>query len=108
MDVAEICARAHAAGAKVVCDNTFLSPALQNPIKLGADFVVHSTTKFINGHSDVVGGAVISADAEDHQTLAWWANCTGVTGSPFDARELGLNNGWSATSGTPRSRVGSE
>ena len=62
VDVADICTRAHAAGAKVVCDNTFLSPALQNPIKLGADFVVHSTTKFINGHSDVVGGAVISAD----------------------------------------------
>lgn len=85
VDVADICTRAHAVGAKVVCDNTFLSPALQNPIKLGADFVVHSTTKFINGHSDVVGGAVISADAEDHQILAWWANCTGVTGSPFDA-----------------------
>lgn len=85
VDVADICTRAHAAGAKVVCDNTFLSPALQNPIKLGADFVVHSTTKFINGHSDVVGGAVVSADATDHETLAWWANCTGVTGSPFDA-----------------------
>ncbi|PZU59716.1 MAG: O-succinylhomoserine (thiol)-lyase [Brevundimonas sp.] len=85
VDVADICTRAHAAGAKVVCDNTFLSPALQNPIKLGADFVVHSTTKFINGHSDVVGGAVVSADAADHEQLAWWANCTGVTGSPFDA-----------------------
>ena len=85
VDVADICTRAHAAGAKVVCDNTFLSPALQNPIKLGADFVVHSTTKFINGHSDVVGGAVVSADAADHEELAWWANCTGVTGSPFDA-----------------------
>jgi cystathionine gamma-synthase len=85
VDVADICTRAHAAGAKVVCDNTFLSPALQNPIKLGADFVVHSTTKFINGHSDVVGGAVVSADAADHEHLAWWANCTGVTGSPFDA-----------------------
>lgn len=85
VDVADICTRAHAAGAKVVGDNTFLSPALQNPIKLGADFVVHSTTKFINGHSDVVGGAVVSADAADHEQLAWWANCTGVTGSPFDA-----------------------
>ena len=85
VDVADICTRAHAAGAKVVCDNTFLSPALQQPIKLGADFVVHSTTKYINGHSDVVGGAVISADAADHEELAWWANCTGVTGSPFDA-----------------------
>lgn len=85
VDIADICTRAHAAGAKVVCDNTFLSPALQQPIKLGADFVVHSTTKYINGHSDVVGGAVISADAADHEELAWWANCTGVTGSPFDA-----------------------
>ena len=85
VDVADICTRAHAAGAKVVCDNTFLSPALQNPIKLGADFVVHSTTKFINGHSDVVGGAVIAADPADHAELAWWANCLGVTGSPFDA-----------------------
>ena len=56
VDVADICRRAHAAGAKVVADNTFLSPALQQPIELGADFVVHSTTKYINGHSDVVGG----------------------------------------------------
>jgi cystathionine gamma-synthase len=85
VDVADVCVRAHRVGAKVVADNTFLSPALQNPIELGADFVVHSTTKFINGHSDVVGGAVISADAADHTELAWWANCLGVTGSPFDA-----------------------
>ncbi|MFT4954565.1 MAG: cystathionine gamma-synthase [Brevundimonas sp.] len=85
VDVADICRRAHAAGAKVVADNTFLSPALQQPIKLGADFVVHSTTKYINGHSDVVGGAVIAADPADHEALCWWANCTGVTGSPFDA-----------------------
>jgi cystathionine gamma-synthase len=85
VDVADVCVRAHRVGAKVVADNTFLSPALQNPIELGADFVVHSTTKFINGHSDVVGGAVISADAADHTELAWWANCLGVTGSPFDS-----------------------
>lgn len=85
VDVADICRRAHAAGAKVICDNTFLSPALQQPIRLGADFVVHSTTKYINGHSDVVGGAVVSADPADHEQLAWWANATGVTGSPFDA-----------------------
>lgn len=84
-DVAEVARRAHAVGAKVVADNTFLSPALQNPLSLGADIVVHSTTKYINGHSDVVGGAVISADAEVHQELAWWANCLGITGSPFDA-----------------------
>jgi len=85
VDVADVCVRAHRVGAKVVADNTFLSPALQNPIELGTDFVVHSTTKFINGHSDVVGGAVISADAADHAELAWWANCLGVTGSPFDS-----------------------
>ncbi len=85
VDVAEVCRRAHAAGARVVADNTFLSPALQTPIALGADIVVHSTTKYINGHSDVVGGAVIAADPEVHQELAWWANCLGVTGSPFDA-----------------------
>lgn len=84
-DIADISRRAHAVGAKVVADNTFLSPALQNPLALGADIVVHSTTKYINGHSDVVGGAVISADPEVHQELAWWANCLGITGSPFDA-----------------------
>jgi cystathionine gamma-synthase len=85
VDVADICTRAHRVGAKVVADNTFLSPALQTPIALGADIVIHSTTKYINGHSDVVGGAVISADPADHAELAWWANCLGVTGSPFDA-----------------------
>jgi cystathionine gamma-synthase len=85
VDVADVCRRAHAVGAKVVCDNTFLSPALQRPLELGADIVVHSTTKYINGHSDVVGGAVIAADPADHAELAWWANCLGVTGSPFDA-----------------------
>ncbi|WP_292051394.1 MULTISPECIES: cystathionine gamma-synthase [unclassified Brevundimonas] len=84
-DIADVARRAHAVGAKVVADNTFLSPALQNPLSLGADIVVHSTTKYINGHSDVVGGAVISADPEVHQELAWWANCLGITGSPFDA-----------------------
>src|SRR3546814_1796593 len=73
-------AAAKTAGAKVVVDNTFLSPALQQPIALGADIVVHSTTKYINGHSDVVGGAVVAADAALHETLAWWANATGVTG----------------------------
>ncbi|WP_313103066.1 cystathionine gamma-synthase [Brevundimonas sp.] len=85
VDVADVCRRAHAVGAKVVADNTFLSPALQRPLELGADIVVHSTTKYINGHSDVVGGAVIAADPADHEQLAWWANCLGVTGSPFDA-----------------------
>src|SRR5690606_3522295 len=76
---------ARRAGALVVVDNTFLSPALQRPIALGADLVVHSTTKYLNGHSDVVGGAVVSADAELHECIGWWANCLGLTGAPFDA-----------------------
>lgn len=73
------------AGAVVVVDNTFLSPALQTPIDFGADLVVHSTTKYINGHSDVVGGAVVARTPELHERLTWWANALGLTGSPFDA-----------------------
>ncbi|WP_396615668.1 O-succinylhomoserine (thiol)-lyase [Lysobacter soli] len=76
---------AKAKGAVTVVDNTFLSPALQQPIAFGADYVVHSTTKYINGHSDVVGGAVVAREAEAHQQLVWWANALGLTGSPFDA-----------------------
>jgi cystathionine gamma-synthase len=76
---------AHKAGALAVVDNTFLSPALQNPIAFGADVVVHSTTKYINGHSDVVGGAVVAKDAVLHERLAWWANALGITGAPFDS-----------------------
>ena len=76
---------AHAAGAIAVVDNTFLSPALQRPIEFGADLVVHSTTKYINGHSDVVGGAVVAREAGLHQQLVWWANALGITGSPFDS-----------------------
>lgn len=85
VDVRALSAAAKAAGAKVAVDNTFLSPALQQPIGLGADYVIHSTTKYLNGHSDVVGGAVIAADPADHEALAAWANMTGVTGAPFDA-----------------------
>jgi len=84
-DIARVAALSHAAGALVVADNTFLSPALQRPLALGADVVVHSTTKYLNGHSDVVGGAVIARDAALHEELAWWGNALGVTGSPFDA-----------------------
>lgn len=81
----EVIDRAHAAGALAVVDNTFLSPALQQPLRLGADFVLYSTTKYLNGHSDVVGGAVISADPAHHERLDWWANCLGLTGAPFDS-----------------------
>jgi cystathionine gamma-synthase len=84
-DIRAIAKRAKGAGAKVVVDNTFLSPALQRPIELGADFVLHSTTKYLNGHSDVVGGAIVAADAADVETLAAWANVIGTAGSPFDA-----------------------
>jgi cystathionine gamma-synthase len=85
VDVADICARARAVDCRTAVDNTFLSPALQNPIALGADLVIHSTTKYINGHSDVVGGCVVARDPADLEQLTWWANCLGVTGSPFDA-----------------------
>lgn len=69
----------------IVCDNTFLSPILQRPIELGADIVTHSTTKFLNGHSDVVGGAVISKTKEIWEELDFWANSLGVIGAPFDS-----------------------
>jgi cystathionine gamma-synthase len=85
VDLAGVASAAKAAGALVVADNTFLSPVWQRPIALGADVVVHSTTKYLNGHSDVVGGVVIAVNAELHERLAWWANCTGVTGAPFDS-----------------------
>ena len=85
VDIAAVGELAHAAGAKLAVDNTFLSPALQQPIPLGADYVIHSTTKYINGHSDVVGGAVVAASPDDVTTLADWANTVGVTGAPFDA-----------------------
>jgi cystathionine gamma-synthase len=84
-DIRHVADAAHAAGATVVVDNTFLSPALQQPIALGADLVVHSTTKYINGHSDVVGGAVVARDPALHEQLVWWANALGLTGSPFDS-----------------------
>ena len=84
-DIAAVSAAAKRAGALVVVDNTFLSPAWQLPIRHGADIVVHSTTKYINGHSDVVGGAVIAKTRELHEQVGWWANCLGLTGSAFDS-----------------------
>jgi len=84
-DISRVAAAAKDSGALVVADNTFLSPVLQQPIALGADIVVHSTTKYINGHSDVVGGAVIAANKALGQELAWWANCIGITGCAFDS-----------------------
>jgi len=85
VDIQSIVALANNHNALVVVDNTFLSPSGQQPFSLGADIVVHSTTKYLNGHSDVVGGTVITADSQLGETLAWWANCLGLTGAPFDA-----------------------
>lgn len=82
-DIAAV--RSEAPDAIVVVDNTFLSPVLQKPFGLGADVVVHSTTKYLNGHSDVVGGAAIARDRALGEELGWWANCLGLTGAPFDA-----------------------
>jgi len=85
VDIAAICQAARAAGAVSVVDNTFLSPALQNPLALGADLVIHSCTKYLNGHSDVVAGTVIAKDPAVATELAWWANNIGVTGAAFDS-----------------------
>jgi cystathionine gamma-synthase len=84
-DLERATALAAAAGALVAVDNTFLSPASQQPLAFGADLVVHSTTKYLNGHSDVVGGAVVARTQALHEELVWWANCLGLTGAPFDS-----------------------
>ena len=85
VDIRAVADAAHAHGALVVADNTFLSPVWQQPLSHGADVVMHSTTKYLNGHSDVVGGAVIAATPELAESLSWWANVIGVTGAPFDS-----------------------
>ena len=84
-DLAAIREIATACDALYAVDNTFLSPALQNPIEFGADLVIHSTTKYINGHSDVVGGALVAATDELAEQCAYWANVIGITGAPFDS-----------------------
>ncbi|WP_446470072.1 cystathionine gamma-synthase [Xenorhabdus stockiae] len=85
VDIRYICELALEAGALTVVDNTFLSPVLQKPLDLGADLVVHSCTKYLNGHSDVIAGAVIAKDPGIAEDLAWWANNIGVTGGAFDS-----------------------
>jgi cystathionine gamma-synthase len=84
-DIAAVAAAAHEVGSVVAADNTFLSPALQTPLALGADVVVHSTTKYLCGHSDVVGGVVIAQDPELAQSLRWWCNALGLSGGAFDS-----------------------
>jgi cystathionine gamma-synthase len=83
-DIAALAEVAHAAGALLVVDNTFASPYLQQPLLLGADVVVHSTTKYLGGHSDVVGGALIVRDAELADRLAYHENAMGSVPGPFD------------------------
>ncbi|MCL9780388.1 O-succinylhomoserine (thiol)-lyase [Vibrio sp. S4M6] len=85
IDIAQLCEQAKQVGALVAVDNTFLTPVYQKPLELGADFVIHSTTKFINGHSDVIGGVVITKSEQHAEELAWWGNCIGATGTPFDS-----------------------
>tara|TARA_B100000287_G_C20651668_1_gene787109 strand:- start:1042 stop:2190 length:1149 start_codon:yes stop_codon:yes gene_type:complete len=85
VDINKISKKAKIYNSLVVVDNTFLSPSLQNPLLLGADLVMHSTTKYINGHSDVIGGAVITNDEEILSKLKFWSNNLGITGSPFDS-----------------------
>jgi cystathionine gamma-synthase len=84
-DVAAVCDIARAVGALSVVDNTFLSPLRQQPLALGADMALQSTTKYLNGHSDVVGGVVVAGTDALAEKLAWWANAAGLTGSPFDS-----------------------
>ncbi|MGB5589323.1 MAG: cystathionine gamma-synthase [Gammaproteobacteria bacterium] len=84
-DLSDIARRCTEQGTLLVADNTFLSPGWQRPIEHGADIVVHSTTKYLNGHSDVVGGGVVAATEELQEELAWWGNCLGLTGAPFDS-----------------------
>jgi len=84
-DLKEVSEIAHRAGARVVCDNTFMSPYLQRPLEFGCDIVVHSTTKYLNGHSDGVGGAVILNDEEDANWIGFVQNSAGAILSPFDS-----------------------
>ncbi len=83
-DIAELAAHARARKVRFVVDNTFASPVLQQPLALGADVVVHSTTKYLNGHSDVVGGAIVTSDAELAERLRFLQNAMGSVPSPFD------------------------
>ncbi len=97
VDIRSIARKAHRAGALVAVDNTFATPALQRPIELGADIVLHSTTKYLSGHSDIIGGALVLRDRRLAKRYAWLQNAVGAVPSPFDCylvirglRTLGL------------------
>jgi cystathionine gamma-lyase/cystathionine beta-lyase/cystathionine gamma-lyase/homocysteine desulfhydrase len=84
-DMEEISNVAHRVGARVVCDNTFMSPYLQRPLEFGVDIVVHSTTKYLNGHSDGIGGVVVLNDDKDAEWIGFIQNSAGAILSPLDA-----------------------
>ncbi len=97
VDIAAIARKAHRAGAVVAVDNTFATPALQRPLERGADIVLHSTTKYLGGHSDIIGGALVFRDRRTARRYAWLQNAVGAVPSPFDCylvirglRTLGL------------------
>ncbi len=83
-DIAALAQKAKAVGAKVVVDNTFATPVFQRPLELGADIVVHSTTKYINGHSDVVGGVLVTSDDALHERMCFYQNSVGAVPGPWD------------------------
>jgi len=85
VDIGRVAAESKASGAIVVADNTLPTPCRQRPLELGCDIVVHSTSKALNGHSDLIGGAVLTKDAAVLEQLQWWANAAGLTGPAFDA-----------------------
>jgi cystathionine gamma-lyase len=85
VDVEALAKKAHAKGLIVVVDNTFMSPYFQRPLELGADIVVHSSTKYINGHSDVVGGVIVTNDPKLSEKIAFYSNAVGPIASPFDS-----------------------
>ena len=88
VDIERRALEAKSAGALVVADNTLPTPCRQNPIALGCDLVMHSTTKAINGHHDLFGGALAAADAEVAEKMDWWANAAGLSGSAFDSWQI--------------------
>ena len=85
VDIGAVCAVAHEHGARVVVDNTFATPALQRPLVLGADAVVHSVTKYIGGHSDLIGGAIVTSDEEWIERLGFLVNAVGAVPGPMDS-----------------------
>ncbi|MDP8948240.1 MAG: aminotransferase class I/II-fold pyridoxal phosphate-dependent enzyme, partial [Actinomycetota bacterium] len=84
-DIVALCEMAHERGALVAVDNTFASPYFQNPLVLGADLVVHSTTKYMGGHSDVVGGAIVTSNKDFYESVKFYQNAAGGVPGPFDS-----------------------